>query len=229
MANTLEFVVDSITADRTSGVLVDETTYSSPARSATGLFVKGQKMNSDATVDSTLTVSGDDSDAETDSEFTFDIPKDGWFRFLIVSVPDFDNSATYNIYDAVFNPTDNKVYRSKQNTNTEDDLTNTTWWEEITDPATLASNEGEANESTNIDSLIYEPLLLPNGEYSFANVIAEASEEYLTSQNIPDDDLESYSLLAVLVDGAYVHGDRTEMSQAERISRRLESIIETLD
>lgn len=228
MANTLLFTVDSITSDRTQGVLLDETVYTSPARSSVGLFCKGQKMTFVPAVESTLTVTGDQTDPETDTRFTFNIPKDGWFRFLIVSIPDFDSSATYSIYDAVFNVSDNKVYRSKQNANTENDLTNTTWWEEITDPATLASNEGEDNESANIDSLIYEPYLAPNAEYGFANQISEASEEYLTSLNIPDDDLETYSLLAVLVDGAQVHGDRSEMNQAERISRRLQSIIATL-
>lgn len=229
MANTLLFTVDSINADRQSGILLDGTTYSSPARSATGLFVKGQKMNASSSVSSTLTVTGDALDPETDSQFTFNIPSDGWYRFLIVSIPDFNSSLTYSLYQAVFNSSDNKVYRSKQNGNTTDTLTDTAWWEEITDPATLASNEGEANESTNIDSLIYEPGIFPNDEYGFANVISEASEEYLTSLNIPDDDLEQYSLLACLLDGAFVKAERSEMAQAERIGQRLQSIISTLD
>jgi hypothetical protein len=228
MANTLSFTVSSITADRTTGTLVDGTTYSSPARATTGLFVSGSKMNSDDSIASALTVTGDQTDPETDASFEFNIPADGWFRFLIVSIPDFNSSSTYALYDAVFDSASGNVYRSKQNGNTEDDLTNTTWWELISSPSSLASNEDEANESTNIDSLIYEPYLGPNGEYAFANQIALASERYLTSLIIPEEDLEKYSLLAVLVDGAQVHGDRSEMSQAERISRRLESIIETL-
>jgi hypothetical protein len=226
MANTIIFTVDSITADRTQGVLLDGTTYTSPIRSGVGVFVKGQKMKADATVESTLTLTGNTVDPETDAQWTFNIPKDGWFRFLIVSIPDFNSASTYAIYDAVFNPTDNKVYRSKQNGNTEDSLVNTTWWEEIVDPATLASNEGEANESVNIDSAIYEPGLFPNSEYGFANKIAEVSEQYLTSLTIPAEILEQYSLFAVLLDGAYVKADRSEMNMAERIARRLESLLE---
>lgn len=228
MANTLSFTVDSIASDRLTGVLLDGTTYSSPARSATALYVKAQKIKSDATVDSTPTVTSDTSNPETSASFTFTIPKDGWFRFLIASIPDYDAGTTYELYDAVFSPGTAKVYRSKQNSNTGQTLTDTAWFEEITDPATLASNEGEANESANIDSLIYEPMLTPNSQYAFANQISEASEEYLTSLNIPDDDLETYSLLACLLDGATVYGDRSQMSQGERILRRLESIIETL-
>jgi hypothetical protein len=229
MANTLIFTIDSITADRTQGVLLDGSTYISPVRSGGAVFVKGQKIKSDATVESTLTVTGNNANPATDSSWTFSIPKDGWFRFLIIFVPNFNSSATYTIYESVFEPGTGKVYRSKQNGNTQDTLTNTTWWEEITDPATLASNEGETNESDNIDSLIYEPGLFPNSEYSFAQQIGKASEEYLTSLNIPDDDLDQYSLLAVLIDGAYVKSDRSEMNQSDRIARRLESIFETLN
>ncbi len=229
MANTLSFVVSSITTDRLTGVLTNSTTYADPVRAATGLFAKGYKMNADATVASTLTLTGDESDPETDSEFSFNIPADGWFRFNIVSIPDFDNTDTYDLYDAVFNPSDNKVYRSLIADNTNDDLTVTTDWEEIDedDIADLAENEGEANESANIDSLIYEPGLFPNAEYNFANQISEGSEEYLNSVNLPDDDLTAYRLMAILLDGMYVNADRSEMSQAERKARRFESIIES--
>jgi hypothetical protein len=229
MANTLSLTVDSITADRTQGVLLDGTTYSSPVRTGVGVFVKGQRMLSAVSVESTLTLVGNNTDPETDTQWTFNIPKDGWFRFLMVSVPDFNAATTYAIYEAVFQPSTDKVYRSKQNGNTTDTLTDTTWWEEMTDPATLASNEGEANESTNIDSLIYEPGIMPNSEYGFANEIADAAEKYLTANHIPDNDLDQYTLLGVLVDGAYVKFDRSEMNMGERITRRLESILETLE
>lgn len=229
MANTLSLTVDSITADRKQAVIKDGTTYASPVRTVVGVFLKSQKMNHDATVASTLTTTGNNSDPETDTQWTVTLGTDGWYRFLMVSVPDFDSLATYNLYDAVFDPATNKVYRSKQAANTTDTLTDTAWWEEITDPATLASNEGEANDSANIDSLIYEPGVFPNSEYGYANQIALASEEYLSSLNIPDADLNQYSLLSLLVNGAYVRADRSQMSQAERITRRLESILETLE
>lgn len=229
MANSLLFTVDSIRSDRAQGVLLDGTTYSSPVRSGVGVFVTGQKMDFDSSVESTLTVTANNSDPETDSQWTFDIPKDGWFRFNISAIPDFNASSTYAIYDAVYDASSGKVYRSKQNANTTDTLTDTAWWEEITDPGSLALNEGEDNESENIDSLVYEPGVFPNNEYGYANQIAKASEEYLTSLNIPDADLERYALLSVLVNGAQVHADRSQMSQAERTCRRLQSIFESLE
>lgn len=230
MANTLSFVVSSITQDRTQGILTDSTTYGSPARAATGLFVKGYKMNHNSTVASTLTVLGNDGDPETDTYYTFNIPSDGWIRFNVVSIPDFDTNLTYAQYDAVFNPSDNKVYRSLQAGNTENDLTNTTWWEEIAtaDIADLAANEGEDNESANIDSLVYEPGVFPNSQYAFANQISEASEEYLTSLNLPDDDLNTYSLMALMIDGMQVNADRSEMSAVERKVRRFDSLVESI-
>lgn len=227
--STLSYVIDSVNADRLTAVLKDETVRTTPVRSAIGIFVKSQKINSDNTVKETLTTSPNDNDPETDSEWTVTLDVDGWYRFLIAEVPDFDAGDTYSIYEAVFEPSTSKVYRSKQNGNTTDTLTDVLWWEEITDPATLASNAGEANESTNIESTIYEVILLPNGEYAFANLISEVSEMYLTSIVIPSQLLETYNLLAVLVDGAVVANDRSLFNQGERIARRLESIIESLN
>lgn len=219
--------IDSITSDRSSGVLLDSSVFTSPARSAVGVFVNGYKMNADNTVSSTLTLTGDQSDPETDSEFTFNIPLDGWFRFLYVAIPDFDSSASYDIYETVFNPTDNKVYRSKQNSNTEDSLIDTTWWEEVPDPATLASNSGEANESTNIASTIYEVALTPNSEWAYGNAIADASEE-CCGINCSLESLFLYIRIGAILDGVMTDGDRGNYPSAERKSRRLESIIENL-
>lgn len=219
--------IDSITSDRLSGVLLDSSVYTSPARSAVGVFASGYKMNSNNTVASTLTLTGDTSDPETDSEWTFNIPADGWFRFLFVIIPDFDTSDTYEIYDAVFNPTDNKVYRSKQNANTTDSLADTAWWEEITDPATLASNEGEDNESTNIESTVYEVVLTPDAEYLYGNIIADASET-CCSVDCSLESLFTYIRLGAILDGAYVAGDRGNYPSGEIKMRKFESLAESL-
>lgn len=227
--STLSYVIGSISSDRTTAVLKDETVRTTPLRSAIGIFVKAQKINGDNSLKQNLTVVSDTNDPETDSQWTVTLDVDGWYRFLIAEIPDFNPSSTYAIYESVFDPSTNKVYRSKQNGNTTDTLTDNTWWEEITDPATLASNEGETNESTNIQSLKYEVILLPNGEYGFSNVISEVSELYLTSAVIPSQLLATYNLLALLVDGASVANDRSLFNQGERIARRLESIIESLN
>lgn len=219
--------IDSISSDRLTGVLLDSSVYTSPARSAVGVFASGYKMNSNNTVASTLTLTGDTSDPETDSEWTFNIPVDGWFRFLFVIVPDFDTSDTYEIYDAVFDPSTNSVYRSKQNNNTTDSLADTAWWEEITDPSSLASNEGEANESTNIESTVYEVVLTPNAEYLYGNIIADASET-CCSVDCSLESLFTYIRLGAILDGAYVAGDRGNYPSGEIKMRKFESLAESL-
>ena len=227
MANTLTFSITSFAADRLTGTLTDGTTYSSPARNTLSVYVKGEKMKYDSTVASTLTLTSDTSDPETDASWTFTIPEDGWFRFQVVAIPDYAGGTTYAIYDAV--ASGGVVYRSKQNSNTGNAVGDTAWWEVISDPAALAANEGEANESANIDSTIYEPIVPVNSQYIFANQIAEASEQYLTSLELPDETLDTYSLLGVLVDGLAVYSDRSQVSQGERVARRLDAIGENLE
>ena len=227
MANTLTFVIDSITADRSTAVLKDNTTYGTPARTSTALYSKGQKMNADSTVATTLTVVGNNATPTSASltEFNVTLTVDGWYRFLIVSIPVFA-AATYALYDAVYNA--GVVYRSKVASNvasTAADLLVTANWEVISDPATLASNAGEANESNNIDSLIYEVILSPNSEYGYANEISEVSEE-CCSVDCSIDNLTKLIRLATIIDGMYVRSDRSEMAAGERLARRAESILE---
>lgn len=220
--------IDRISSDRLTGVLLDSSSYTAPARSAVGVFANGYKMNSNNTVASTLTLTGDTSDPETDSEWSFNIPADGWFRFLFVIIPDFDAATgDYDIYDAVFDPSTNSVYRSKQNSNTTDSLADTAWWELISDPATLASNEGESNESTNIESAVYEVVLTPNAEYLYGNIIADASET-CCSVDCSLESLFTYIRLGVILDGAYVASDRGNYPSGEIKMRRFESLAESL-
>lgn len=227
MANTLEFVIDSITADRTTAILKDNTTYGTPARTSTALYAKGQKMSADSTVSSTLTVVGNNTSPISASltQFSVTLTVDGWYRFLIVSIPVWA-AATYALYDAVYNG--GVVYRSKIGSNVTTvagDLLNTTNWEVISDPATLASNAGEANESINIDSLTYEVILSPNSEYGYANEISEISEE-CCSVDCSLENLQKLIRLATIIDGMYVRSDRSEMASGERLARRAEAILE---
>ena len=227
MANTLTFSISSFASDRLTGTLVDGTTYSSPARNTLSVFVKGEKMKYDSTVDSVLTLTSDTSDPTTDASWTFTIPEDGWNRFQAAAIPAYGGGSTYALYDAA--ESGGVVYRSKQVANTGNAVGDTAWWEVIADPATLASNEGEANESANIDSTVYEPIVDPNSQYIFANQIAEASEQYLTSLELPDGVLDQYTLLGVLVDGLTVYSDRSQVSQGERLARKIDAIGENLE
>jgi hypothetical protein len=68
-----------------------------------------------------------------------------------------------------------------------------------------------------------------NSEQAYASKIAEASEQYLTSAFIPDDVLNTYTLMNVLLNAGYVYSDRSQYSQGERVIDRLSSIIESLE
>jgi hypothetical protein len=227
MALDISLEITSITADRLTGVLTDNTVFGSPEveRTDVGVYVVGQKMLADSTVGETLTLTGDTDDPQTDSSWQFNIPRDGWFRFLYVAPPDYDVAVTYAQYDAVQDPATSIVYRSKVAGNVGNALNSLTHWEVIATPALLALNSGEANESLNLDSQIYSVVLLPNSEYGYANAISEASEE-CCNINCSFDDLKLYIRLAALVDGAYVRSDRSQFPQAERIARKLEAILE---
>jgi hypothetical protein len=227
MALEILLEITSITADRSEGLLTDNTVYGAPevVRADGGVYVTGQKMKSDSTVDSTLTLTGDTADPQLDSSWTFNIPKDGWFRFLYVWIPDYNGATTYAQYEAVQNAATSVVYRSLVAGNVGNALTDVNFWEVISDPGSLALNKGEANESANIESIVYSVVLIPNAEYEFANAISEASEE-CCNVNCSLDDLFEYIRLMVMVDGCYVRSDRSQFAQAERIARRLEAITE---
>lgn len=215
----------SIATDRESWVLTDDTVYGTggnPARSAVGVFVASYKMNYDNTVATTLDVTSDDDDEETDASWTIDYTVDGWYKTYFVIIPDFDNTDTYEIYDAVFNPSDNKVYRSKQNNNTEDTLTNTTWWEEITGAniAGLANNKDTATESANITSTIYQRVFRADSQYEFANQLSDQSK-FVDDDEL--DTLEDYILFAQWLDAAEVADSRSEVLDGEQICRRIQT------
>lgn len=228
LPSSASLTYDSITQDRTAIVIADGTTFTTPARSGLGVFFEADKMSYLSAVTQALTVVGNDNDPETDVSWTVTNEddttalSDGWVRGKYAAIPDYAGGTTYAIYDAAFNPTDNKVYRSLQNSNTGNSLTDSSWWEEITEPADLALNAGEDNESTNILTSIYSIEVTGLTELAFGTAIANASTEG------GDAELESnvniYELFGVLVDAEYVASDRSQFPQGERLCRRAESL-----
>lgn len=221
MALDITFTV-TIDSDRETVTIVDTTTFggANPARSTLGVFLSAAKVAYDGT-ETDLTVTSDDSDPETDSEWSFPYTEgDGYYKIRYVAIPDFNTASTYAIYAAVFQPSTDKVYRSRANSNTEDTLTNTTWFEEITDPTSLADNKDEDNESTNIDSLVYERVLTANSQYEYGNLIAEncACTDCDDSEIIND-----YDLFSLWLNGAIKADERTEVLSGELLCRKIQS------
>ncbi len=214
----------SISDDRVTGTLNDTSTYTSPIRSLVRVYASGYKMAFDDTVSETLTLTSNTGDAATVSAWDFPYSTDGWYKFPFVIIKDtYSGGTTYAIYDAVFDGSNN-VYRSKQAGNVGNSLSNTTYWELITDPASLAENEGESNESANIDSQVYQRVLSYDAQYGYGNFLAEDG-----SACCGDCDdaatVQTYKKLSLLVNAVVQCDIRTLLVEGEKISRKLQALL----
>ena len=207
----------SLDTNRLGGTITDSTTYggANPARADLLVFLSGFKL--DASQDETaLTVTGNDEDPATDTSWTFNITADGAFKFCWVAIPEYAGGTTYARYDAVYSGA--VVYRSKSSGNVGQSVSDTTYWEVISDPADLANNKGSATESLNITSTIYLRTLTPNGQYYFANYLSDEADP-----DTLDDSLQKYNIWRWLLDAAAVADSRSEVEEGERICRIIES------
>jgi hypothetical protein len=209
----------SIDSSRTTLTVTDATTYggSNPARNVLLVYFKGFKMDSN-NGETDLVLVGNNSNPATNSSWAGTYLTDGWYKFYYAAIPALDITATYNKYDAVYSGA--VVYRSKVAANTQDDPTNTTYWEVISDPAELANNEGETNESANITSFIYHRVLAANSQYAYGNFIAD---QCACSDCDESETLKTYDILSLWIKGLEVADQRTENIKGEYIARRIES------
>lgn len=220
MALTIDLSA-SIASTRTSWVLSDLTTYGTggnPARAAVGVFVQSFKMSYE-NEETELTVEGNNDDPETDSSWTIEYTIDGSYKTYFAIIPDYA-AGTYAVYAAVFDPATNNVYRSKTNGNTESDLTNTTFWELITEPALLSANKDTATESLNITSTVYLRVFSATGQYTFGNVL---SEQCMCTDCDEDEALRNYNIFAQWLDAVAIADSRSEVLDGELICRRIQS------
>lgn len=211
----------SIDSTIETATITDSTVYGTggnPARADLRVFVNAYKGASDGTLEA-LTLASDDGDPQTNTLWSWTFTRDGYHKVLYVAIPQYAGGTTYAQYDSVFDASTDIVYRSKSAGNVGNALSNTTFWEVVPDPATLANNFEEANESTNITSLIYLRVLRPLSERGFANKIGESCGcNDCEDQIIPD-----YNLFGFWLDAAEVADIRSQVLEGEIISRRIES------
>jgi len=217
----------SITSTRVTATVTDSTTFTSPIRSAVRVFLTGNKQAVGNTIDYALTLTANSSDPATVSSWSWAYEDfDGWVNFFYVIIKDaYDSGTTYNQYDAVYDGS-NVVYRSLIASNLGNSLSDTTSWEVITDPSSLAANKEEYNESLNIESIVYQRILTYAAQYNYGNFVSEASEDCCGDCADPES-FATYDLLSLLVNGAIQADLRTSLPEGETICRRLESIFET--
>lgn len=219
MALTPSFAV-SIDSDRTTLTVSDSTVYGAPnlVRADCSVFFSAAKVDVDD-VETDVTTTGDDADPSTDSSWSFSYDEgDGYWLMRWAVIPEYDVSTSYDTYDAVVSGS--TVYRSKSDANVGNAVSSTVYWEEIGTPTDLADNKGEDNESSNIESYIYERVFTSNAQYAYGNLIAEncMCEDY-------DDPeiLQEYQLFSLWLNGAITADERTLGASGEIISRKIES------
>lgn len=220
--------VSGITINTTAGTgtITDASVYTSPTRATVGVFVKVYKIDHLGAREALVTTS-DTGLADTAAVWTFTYPTDGRYKILYVAAPDYSGAVTYAQYDAVFNPTSGGVFRSKSAGNIGNALNNTTFWEPIPDPATLAFNIGTAQASPNlntntsvaaVDTILFA-ITKENFGTKASEAFLEASSTYRRSQ-----DVRTYELLGLAVDGMNIANDRQEYQLGEIIARRAISL-----
>lgn len=226
MAYTIT-LTDAITSDRVTATITDATVYSSPIRSAVRVFMSANKQAADNTVSNALTLTPNNTDSEIVTSWSwFYSETDGWYiYYFAILKAAYAGGTTYNIYDAVYDSTTDLVYRSLANSNVGNALSNTTWWQLITSPSTLAANKGESNESLNIESTVYQRVLTYNSQYEYGNFVSEACANCCGDCESDEADA-TYNLLSLLLNGAVQADLRTECVKGETICRRLSGIFE---
>lgn len=220
MALDVEFLI-SISADRLTSTIEDTTVYGAPNADRADLRVFLTLYKNDVSgVGTTVALTSNEGDPQTDSEWSYTTPDDGWVTFYYAAFSEYSGGTTYSIYDAVFDPADDAVYRSKANSNTGHLLSDTAWWELITDPSGLAGNEGEANQSNNITSLIYRRVLTWNSQYAYGQLIGS---NCLCTDCDDSEIIQPYNLLSLYVNGAIQADLNSEWLKGERICRAIQS------
>lgn len=211
-------------ADNLTVTVTDTTVYSSPSRATCGVYVNVYKTDYDG-AQTALTLTLDNDDPNTTASWTFDLDTDGWFQAYYVAPPDYNVGTTYAAYAAVFDPSNNLVYRSKSAGNVGNALLNITYWEPIPDPAALAANDGLAVESLNTDTAIFNEIFTVQAtELRDRQAVVSAVEG--CSDCVRGTDIDLFELLDLMVVGMEKAAILNEFAQGERIARRAEALSE---
>lgn len=221
----------NITVDPVAGtmVVVDGTTYTSPVRTALAVYMKIYKVDYSA-ARTYVTTTGNNTDPASASlnQWSASYTADGWYKLAYVAIPFYAGGTTYAKYDAAYDSTNKLVYRSKSAGNIGNALTNTTFWELITDPAALAFNIGSTSESVNLTTItsqaVYNIVLKGYLDQYFLSKtedsMVEASSDYRRPQDVR---LAEFLLLGVF--GIDVANNRQNYILGEQISRRCAYLI----
>lgn len=219
MALTPAFTV-SIDSDRSDITVTDATVYGAPnlVRADTSVYFSAAKVAYSGE-ETDVTTTGDDSDPQTDSSWTFSYDEgDGYWKMRWVVIPEYDVADTYAQYDAV--ASGGVVYRSKVGSNTGQSVADTDYFEVINSPTSLADNKGGATESGNIESYVYERIFTANAQYGYGNCVSQNS---MHTESDDESVIRDYDLFSILLNGAVTCDERTETLSGELICQKISS------
>src|SRR6478736_9414684 len=123
--------IERESADGTTAVLKDYTTYTTPARSDLALFLKLVKRSAEL-VDTDIEI--DKSLPVTVTEWTFDLAGGGWYYATIFEFPVWE-AGTYDTDACVYYTVNGRFYRAMSDAVTALPSDNA-YWEDITDDPT---------------------------------------------------------------------------------------------
>ena len=204
----------AIASDRSTVTTTDDTVYGT--RSNYYVYFNAYKMAYD---NSATQLTTDNSLPNTVTSWSTTYDSDGWFKSYFAAFQAWSSGTTYAQYDAVYRS--GSVYVSTQAGNLNHDPSNPTYWTLVSDPATLANNKGETNESLNIDSVVYQRVFSANGQYAFDLLVSKASTCTDCDQAAL---LQKYNLLAEWLDAIAIADAREEVLKGELIARRVQSV-----
>lgn len=205
MSITYVTQIERESADGTTAVLKDYTSYTSPARNALALFIKFVKRSA-ALVDTAITI--DNSAPLSATEWTFNLAGDGWYYATIFGFPIW-SAGTYTVNQCVYYSVTQRYYQAKGTVSSVP--TNTTDWNYLPDPTLieLTATNVEINNTHNFTS--------GQSEILTGDQLEQLADEIIDGKPKDWEDTTIALLGLALLNGAWVKHYRVKNQQAQSI------------
>ncbi len=206
------------------GTITDGTVYGSPLRNTVVTYLYVDKLDQNSVIGTVPTVSS--YDPLTATTYNFQIYKDGYYRFKFAIIPIYDAAVNYNLYDVVYYS--GLVYRCTAETPSAGILpTNTTYWTAIAsgNETSVLDYVGTSGAAANLAYQVYERVIYPFSKVGYGTA-AEAAAIAGSSDDSRPEDVKTYEMLAVLIDGMSAADQRSKFTKGEKMARRAQEIIQ---
>lgn len=224
MALTLDFRISAVASDASYVILTDYTVYGTPnqLRNTVAVAMKAYKVDEDQ-VESTQVVQAYDPETITAFQVTNTI--DGWVRYYVVVVDNFNIATVYNRYDLVWDATGSAFYQYIFPTSSSGHtVSNTTYFSPVTDPTQYIRYVGLTNQVNNISYQVVNVVQRYLAESCYSLIATKVAKDACLDDCSPKNTLlNTFVRLDVLLNAAvideidqlYVAGERA-MRLAER-------------